>query len=188
MRNILWKLLSVAVLTLAVLILIAPPAQADGQCQCEPFSGTLYGWNTGDWHAVGDITIGNKVYHATLLAVNTSFIDDDDTWLGTETWTFDFGKGNTLQLMTHFVTEHMTDAVSAAGVFHVVEVGTITNGTGVFKHAYGNLISPGPFGPGVKLPDNIALPPEAQGPGVWFWVGPAQGMICGMSERDEKRD
>lgn len=189
MRNLLGKLLSVAVLTIAVLILIAPPAQADGQCQCEPFSGTLYGWNTGDWHSVGDITIGNKVYHATVLTVNTSFSGDgEDVWQGTETWTFDFGKGNTIQLLTHFVTEHMTDAASESGVFHVIEVGTFANGTGVFKHAYGNLISPGPFGPNVKLPDNIKLPPEAQGVGVWFWIGSSQGMICGMNDRDEKRD
>ena len=112
MRNFLWKFLSMTILAIAVLVLTAPPAQAEDQCQCEPFSGTLYGWNTGDWHAVGDITIGNKVYHATTLVVNTSFIDDGDTWLGTETWTFNFGGGNTIQLKTHFVTEHMTDAAS----------------------------------------------------------------------------
>jgi len=187
MRNLLWKLLSVAVLTIAVLIVTELPAQAEDQCQCEPFSGTMYGWNTGDWHAVGSITIGTKTYRATLLAVNTSFSGEgDDEWLGTETWTFDFGGGNTLQLMTHFVTEHMTDAASASGVFHVIELGTFTKGTGVFKHVYGNLISPGPFGPGVKLPDNIKLPPEAQG--AWLWVGPLHGMICGTGDRDEKRD
>ena len=183
MQNLRCKFLSITILAIAVLVLTAPPAQAEDQCQCNPFSGTLYGWNTGDWHAVGDITIGNKVHQATTLVVNTSFVDDGDTWLGTEAWTFNFGGGNTIQLKTHFVTERMTDA---SGVFHVIEVGTFTNGTGVFKHGYGNLISSGPFGPNVKLPDNIKLPPEAQG--AWLWVGPVQGMICGMSDRDEKRD
>jgi len=187
MRNLLRKLLSVAVLTIGVLILIALPAQAQGQCQCEPFSGTFYGGETDTWHAVADITIGNKVYHATILVVNTSFIDDGDIYLGTETWTLDFGKGNTIQVMTHFVTEHMTDAVSDSGVFDVVELGTFANGTGVFKHAYGNLISSGPFGPGVTLPPDITLPPAAAG-ASWFWIGPAQGMICGMKDRDENRD
>jgi hypothetical protein len=186
MWNLLRKLLSVAVLTIGVLILIGPPAQAEGQCQCQPFSGTFYGWNTGDWHAVANITIGNNVYRATLLAVNTSFTDDGDVWLGTETWTLDFGRGNTIQLMTHFVTQHMNDAVADSGVFHVIELGTFANGTGMFRHTYGSLISPGLFGPNVKLPDNIELPPEAQG--AWLWIGPSQGMICGMSDRDQKRD
>jgi hypothetical protein len=136
---------------------------------------------------VGDFTIGKKVYHATILVASTSFIDDGDTWLGTETWSFDFGRGNTIQLMTHFVTEHMTDAASESGVFHVIELGTFANGTGVFKHAYGSLVAQGPFGPGVTLPPNIELPPEAAG-ASWFWVGPSQGMICGLDDLGEKRD
>jgi hypothetical protein len=187
MRNLLCKLLSAAVLTIGVLFLIASPAQAQGQCQCEPFSGTFYGGATDTWHAVADITIGNKVYHATILVVNTSSVDDGDILYATETWTLDFGRGNTIQLMTHAVAEHMTDAVAESGVFHVIELGTFANGTGVFKHAYGSLISTGPFGPGVTLPPDITLPPEAAG-ASWFWVGPSQGMICGMKDRDEKRD
>lgn len=184
MRNSLRKLLSVAVLTIGVLILIAPPAQAEGQCQCEPFSGAIYSWYTDTWHAVGDFTVGAKVHHATILIVNTSFFDDGDVDRGTETWTWDFGGGNTIQLMTDFVTEHMTDAVSSSGVFHVIEVGKFANGAGAFKHAYGNLSAPGPFGPNVKLPDKIQPPADAS----MFYVGLSQGMICGLNDRDEKRD
>jgi hypothetical protein len=187
MWNLLRKLLSVAVLTIGVLILMALPAQAQGQCQCEPFSGTFYGGLTDTWHAVADITIGNKVYHATDFSVNTSFIDGGDTWLGTETWYVDFGRGNTIQVMTHFVAEHMTDAVFDSGVYHVIELGTFANGTGVFKHAYGSFISTGPFGPLVTLPPDITLPPAAAG-AYWFWVGPSQGMICGVDNFGEKRD
>ena len=187
MRNLLRKFFSLAVLAAGVLFLIAPPAQAQALCQCEPFSGTIYAGATDTWHMVGDFTIGKKVYHATILVANTSFIDDGDTWLGTETWTWDFGRGNTVQVMTHFVTEHMTDAASDSGVFHVIEQGTFVNGTGIFKHAYGNLLAEGPFGPGVKIPDNVTLPPEAAG-ASWFWVGPSQGMICSVNIPDEKRD
>lgn len=188
MRNLLRKLLSVVVLTVAMLMVIVLPAQAEDQCQCEPFSGTVYAGATDAWHMVGDFTIGNKIYHATVLVASTSMIDNGDIWLGTETWTFDFGGGNTIQLKTHFVTEHMTDAASAeSGVFHVIELGTFAKGTGVFKNAYGSLSAQGPFGPGVKLPANIKLPPAAEG-ASWFWVGPSQGMICGMSDHDEKRD
>ena len=187
MRNLLCRLLSAAVLTIGVVFLIALPAQAQGQCQYEPFSGMIYAGLTDTWHSVGDLTIGKKIYHATIVTATTSFIDDGDTWLGTETWTFDFGRGNTIQLMTHFVAEHITDAASEYGVFHVIELGAFANGTGVFKHAHGSLFAEGPFGPGVTIPENITLPPEAAG-ASWYWVGPSQGMICGVDNFGEKRD
>jgi hypothetical protein len=175
MRNLLWKLLSVAVLMTGLLILIAPPARADGQSQCQPITGTLYMGLTDTWYMVGDLTIGKKVYHATGFSVNTSFIDEGDVWLGTETWTFDFGGGNTIQVMAQFVTEHMTDAASESGIYHYIGVGTFANGTGAFKRAHGNLGVQGPFGPNVKVPDNVKLQLPADA--VWFAIMPAQGMI-----------
>jgi len=177
MQSLLLRLLSVAVLTIGVLILIAPTAQAQGQCV--PFSGTIHFWFTDTWHGVGAFTIGRNLRHADILSVNTSFFDDGDVFRGTETWTLDFGKGDTIQLKTSFVTEHMNDAAASSGVFHLIEVGTFANGTQVFKNAYGNLSVQGPFGPNVKLPDNIQPPPDAQ----MFSVAPSQGMICGLSNR-----
>jgi hypothetical protein len=187
MRNSLWKLLSVTVLTTGALILVAPPAQAQGSCA--PLSGVVYGYTTeAGWQMEGNFTIGREVYRATVLAVNTSLIGDpltDDVWQGTETWTWRFGKGNTIQLLTGFVTEHANLSKTDPGAFHVNEVGTFANGTGMLRHAYGSLLAQGPFGPNVKLPDQIQLPaplPE----GTWFFVAPTQGMICGLNDRDER--
>jgi hypothetical protein len=177
MRNLLWKLLSVAVLTIGVLMLIVLPAQAQGDCV--PFSGTIYFWYTDAWHGVGDFTIGRNIHHADVLSVNTSFFDGGNVWRGTEQWTLDFGIGDTIQLKMDFVTEHMNDAVASSGVFHLIEVGIFANGTGVFKNAYGNLSVQGPFGPNVKLPDNIQPPSDAQ----TFSVAPSHGMICGLNNR-----
>jgi hypothetical protein len=178
MRSLLLRCLSVAVLTIGMLILLAPPAQAQGHCV--PLSGTMYLWLTDTWHGVADFTIGRNLLHANFLSVNTSFFDGGDVWQGTENWTLDFGKGNKIHVKVHFVTQHMTDAVSSAGVYDIVEVGPFTNGRGVFKNAYGNMSIQGPFGPNVKLPDNIQPPPDAQ----WFSVVESQGMICGLNDRN----
>jgi hypothetical protein len=180
MRNLLWKFLSGAVLIMGILILMGPPAQA--QDQCLPISGTLYGYATDAWHMVADVTIGRKVYHATILSENTSFFDNGDSWQGTEHWTLDFGGGNTIELNPTFVSDHMTDPVAN---YTVIEIGTFTKGKGIFKHAFGSLFTLGPFGPNVKLPDNIQAP---SGPDVWYFVGPFQGTMCGLNDRDEKRD
>jgi hypothetical protein len=138
---------------------------------------------------MGDFTIGRKVYHATISVESGSLLSGDPTqnevWTGTETWTFDFGKGNTIQLKTTFVTEHANFVDNTSGIFHVNEVGTFTNGKGIFKHAYGSLVSQGPFGPNVKLPNNIQAP---SGSDVWYFINPTQGMICLLNDHDEKRD
>ncbi len=174
MRTLLLRCLSVIVLTIGVLMLMAPTAQAQGQCV--PVSGTIYFWYTDTWHGVGDFTIGRKASHPDILSVNTSFFDDGYVWRGTEKWTLDFGKGNTVQLKMRFVAEHVNDAVSSSGVFHITEVGKFFKGTGMFKNAYGSFTVQGPFGPNVKLPAEIQPPPDAQ----MFSVAPSQGMICGL--------
>jgi hypothetical protein len=161
-----------AVLTVGLLLVIVPPANAQGQCL--PLSGTIYFWYTDTWHGAAEFTIGRDVVHAAIVANNTSFIDGGDMALGTETWTVDFGKGHTVQVLTHFTIEHMADAVASSGVMHVIEIGTFTKGKGAFRKAYGNLTANGPFGPSVKLPDNIHPAPDS----VMFAVTPTQGTIC----------
>lgn len=178
MRSLLLRCLSGAVLMIGMLILLAPPTQAQGNCV--PLSGTMYLWLTDTWHGVGDFTIGRNLLHANFLSVNTSFFDGGDVWQGTENWTLDFGKGNKIHVEAHFVTQHMTDAVSLAGVYDLVDGGPFTNGRGLFKNAYGNISIRGPFGPNVKLPDNIHPPEDAQ----WFSVVESQGMICGLNDRN----
>lgn len=178
MKRLLSGMLSMAVLTIGVLILIAPPAQAQGNCV--PLSGTLYLWLTDTWHGVADLTIGGKLLHADVVAVNTGFFDGGDIGIGTEDWTVNFGHGNTIRLRMNFVTEHMNDEVSSSGVFHVIDIGKIAKGTGIFKNASGNFSVEGPFGPNVKLPDNIQPPPESQ----MLGFTPVQGMVCGLNDRD----
>lgn len=183
MRNLQLKIWSVAFLSLGVSALVAAPAQA--QANCAPFSGTIYGALSRSapgqpraWHMLGDFTIGREVFPATISVQMMSIVQDPDNWQGAETWTFDFGGGHTVQLVTSFVTEHMTNA---GGVWHIREVGTFVNGTGGFKHAFGNLTAEGPFGPGVILHGVEGLPMlDAR----YFWVAPSQGMICGMNRRD----
>ena len=179
MRRLLAWILSMAILTIGVLILTAPLAQGQSR-PCEPLSGTVYYWFTDTWHGVADLTIGGKLRHANWVAVNTGFFDGGDIWIGTEDWTVDFGHGNAIRLSMNFVTEHMNDAVSSSGVFHVVDIGKITKGTGMFRNASGNLSVQGPFGPNVKLPDNIQPPPESQ----MFGFAPVQGIVCGLDDRD----
>jgi len=174
MQNLFLRFLLVAALAIGSIILLAPSAFA--QSECAPVSGTVYGWFTDTWHGTGEFAVGRKVLHMKLLVVNTSFFDDGNLYRGTETWTFDFGKGDTIQAKTQFITEHMTDAASSSGVFHVTEVGQFGNGTGKFYGAYGSLTTTGPFGPSVKVPDNVKVPPDAQ----MIWYGPYQGMLCGM--------
>jgi hypothetical protein len=187
MRNSLWKLLSATVLTTGVLILIAPPAQAQGGCV--PLSGMVYGYSTptdAGWNLKGNLTIDREVHRYTAVTVGTSGPIPDpfrDVWRGTETWTLNFGRGNTLQVMTAFVTEHANLAdPNSTGVFHVTELGKFANGTGMFRHVYGSLFQDAPFGPNVELTDIFPQLPE----GTWFVVGPVQGTMCGLDDRDER--
>jgi hypothetical protein len=187
MRNLLSKLLSVTVLTTGALILVAPPAQAQGSCA--PLSGMVYGYSTptdAGWHMTGDLTIGREVYRFMGVTAGTSGPIPDpftDVWRGTETWALNFGKGNTIQVVTEFVTEHANLAdPNSTGVFHVTESGTFAHGTGLFKHAYGSFLQDAPFGPNVELDDKFPGQPE----GTWFCVGPVQGTICGLNDRDER--
>jgi hypothetical protein len=130
---------------------------------------------------VGYFTIGKDLYFATIGVKNTSMHQESDVWQGTETWSFDFGDGNTIQLKTDFVTEHMTD-LTTVGIVHIREVGTFVNGTGAFKNAFGNLAAEGPFGPNVMLYDMTQLPPAA-GTMTMFWVAPSHGTLCGSNSR-----
>lgn len=174
MRTLLRRLSLATLLALAVLVLVAGPAQA--QSNCAPVSGTVYGAVYAKaWHLVGDFTIGRDVYPATIDVAMNRLKKDGDMWQGSETWTLDFGGGNAVQLVTSFVTEHMTNA---GGIFHIREVGTFINGEGAFTHMVGTITAEGPFGPAVKLPEGVPLPT-----GSMYWVAPVQGIICGMNGR-----
>ncbi len=159
------------------------PARAQGNCL--PVSGTVYGALYGEdeesvaWHALGNFTIGDQTYYATVAVQGVSMNADEDIWQGGELWTFDFGGGDTVQLMTSYVTEHMTNP---DGIFHIREVGTFINGAGMFKNAYGNLCAEGPFGPNVVLYDITELPADA----MMYFVAPAQGLICGVNNRNRQ--
>jgi hypothetical protein len=118
-----------------------------------------------------------EAHYVDLVDINTSFVDGADIWTGTEAATFDFGRGDTLQLSAEFVTEHMNDSVASSGVFHINEIGTFTKGTGSFRNAYGHWIMQGPFGPSVTLPSNIQPPPDAD----LYWIGQYHGTLCGIS-------
>lgn len=176
MRNLILRFFSTIALAIGVLLLVAPAAEA--QQHCVPFGGTIYGWLTDHWQGVGDFAVGRKAWHTTLNVDTLSVVDGGDTWTGTEALAFDFGKHNILQGFGTFVTEHMTDPGGSGGVFHINEEGPFLKGKGIFKNVYGHWTMQGPFGPGVKLPDNIQPPPDAG----WFWIGQYHGTICGMSD------
>jgi hypothetical protein len=170
---------------IVVLVIGLGGSSATAQNNCTPFSGVVYGALYRDavgqpryWHLWGDFTIGREVHSATMAVKSTSLVNDGDTWQGTETWTFDFGGANTIQLMTSFVTEHMTNA---AGIYHIREVGTFGNGTGAFVNAYGNLAADGPFGPSVVL-HNLPTFPTVP---AMFYLAPSLGTICGMNNRGQ---
>ncbi len=159
-------------------VLLSSPLLA--QTGCVPFGGTIYGWHHGSaWIGEGDFAIGKQVMHAKIVDTNTSLSRQNDMWTGTETAVFDFGRGDTVALMTEFVTEHQTDAVATAGLFHVNEIGYFANGRGRFKNVWGRFSSQGPFGPGVKLPPNIK-PTENDG---LFWIGQYTGTMCFDAEK-----
>jgi hypothetical protein len=150
---------------------------ATSQEGCKPFGGTLYGWHNGKaWVGEGEFTVAGQVLRASVVDVNTGVEKHSEMWWGTETATFDFGKGNTVQLLTEFTTEHMTNP---SGVFHVNEIGTLAKGTGRFRKAYGHFNSQGPFGPGVVLPAGKVSPPAGV---TMYWIGHYDGTICGLSE------
>jgi hypothetical protein len=167
-----WRFFLLVLLAVGILLLAAPTVKA--QDQCVPAWGMINGWYTDTWHGTIALTIGRTVHTAKLNVVNTSFYDDGNVYRGTETWTLDFGKGDTFQVKTHFVTEHMTDLAAASGVFHVTEVGQITNGTGQFYKVYGSFYSDGPFGPNVRLAENVKVPADAQ----MRWHNAGHGTIC----------
>lgn len=174
MRNLILRLFSITALAVGVLALISSTALA--QEGCIPFGGTVYGWHTDNWYGTGHFTVGRKVLPANIVDVNTGFFDNGGVATGTEIATFDFGKGNKFQLNVDFIAEHLNDAISGSGVFDVKENGTFSKGTGMFKGAYGHWIMEGPFGPNVKLPDNIHPDPNSD----MFWIGWYHGEICGL--------
>jgi hypothetical protein len=175
MRGSLRKSVSWPVLTIAILAVLVLPAQAQQvQHPCLPFSGTIYFWLTDTWHGAADLTIGRNLVHADVLAINTGFFDAGSTWQGSEKWTLDLGNGNKIRLKTDFIAEHVTDAASTSGVFHLSEVGRFTRGAGLYQNAFGSITVSGPFGPNVKLPSNIQPAPDAQA----FAVTQALGSIC----------
>ncbi len=166
---------SAMALLLGLLIVICATPLAMSQQGCKPFGGTLYGWHDGKaWVGEGDFTFGNEVLHAKVVDANTALEKHGDMWWGTETATFDFGHGNTVQLLTEFTTEHMT---SPSGVFHVNEVGTFANGKGRFRKAVGHFNSHGPFGPSVVLPAGKVTVPAGM---TMFWIGHYDGTLCGV--------
>jgi hypothetical protein len=84
-----------------VLLIGICSSSASAQGNCLPFSGTVHGALYRDapgqpryWHMVGNFTIGDLVYPATIAVKGTSQVQDGYIWQGTETWTFDFGGGN----------------------------------------------------------------------------------------------
>ncbi len=170
------KLLVVSALAL-VFVAMTPVAIA--QDQCVPFGGTIYGWHKGNsWFGVGDFDFGKLALHATVTDPITSVVSRGDILLGTEEATFSFANGDKITLITSFVTEHQTDSAGAGGVYHVNETGYFARGTGRFKQAWGRFNLQGPFGPGVKLPDDIK-PGENDGK---LWIGQYNGTICGLGQ------
>lgn len=140
---------------------------------CSTFGGTLYGWHDGTaWVGEGDFYIGREMRHAKVRDVNTAIERHDDMWWGTETATFDFGGGDSVELVTEFTTEHMKNP---SGVFHVNENGLFANGKGKFKGVYGRFTSQGPFGSGVVLPAGKVKPPEGM---KLYWIGHYEGTVC----------
>lgn len=176
---------AIVLLVLALAVLLSGPGTASAQNNCAPISGTVYGALYRDapgqpryWHMMGGFTIGRDTMGASVAVVGMSLINDGESWQGSERWTFDFGAGNTIQLETDFVTEHMTNPTQ---IYHIREVGKFVNGTGAFVHAYGNLTGEGPFGQGVRLHVEPWWP-ETTLPAM-FWVAPTQGVLCGMNGR-----
>jgi len=159
-----------------VLFVTAMAFPAVAEDHCIPFGGTVYGWATDNWYATGDFVIGNKVRHANIVIVNTGFFDNGGISTGTEIGTFDFGHGNTFQTKADFSVQHLNDALTDSGVFDVRENGTFFKGTGIFRGVYGHWVNDGPFGPNVKLPDNIHPDPAAS----LYWIGRYHGTICGL--------
>lgn len=156
-----------------ILLLVVLTATGFSQDRCTTFGGTIYAWHDGNaWVGEGDFSVGRNTLHARIKDVNTSIERHEDMWWGTETATFDFGHGNTVDLLTEFTTEHMT---SPSGVFHVNENGTFANGKGMFKRAFGRFTSQGPFGPKVVLPAGKVKPPEGV---TLYWIGHYDGTIC----------
>jgi hypothetical protein len=195
MSKITIRFVSILVLAFGALVLIIPLAitqdrsgpedKHEAECACVPFGGTVYGWHTAaGWVATGTFTVGRKSNQVGVLAVNTTFTDNGFIWTGTEQHTYDFGHGNTFQSPADFVAEHVNDAVSASGVFHIMEIGSISKGTGIFEHAYGHWTMQGPFGPAVTLPGNIHPGSDADG---LFWIGQYHGTVCGPKVSEESK-
>lgn len=173
-KNLLIFMVGLVMLTFGAAIAI-------GQQRCEAFGGTIYAWRTpAGFVGVGDFNIGNRTLHANVLDAPISSEPHPPEWAwGTELATFDFGEGNTVELLTEYTAEHLSNP---AKVFHINEIGTIGNGTGRFAKAYGHFSSQGVFGAGVVLPaGKVTPPPDAKA----FWIGMYNGSICGLSETSE---
>jgi hypothetical protein len=67
-------------------------------------------------YGAGDFTVAKNVMHASVTDPNTA--SPTLRTLGWEEAAFDFGKGDTIVLMTEFVTEHQTDAGVRRGTPH----------------------------------------------------------------------
>lgn len=163
-------------LMLILFLALFTTTSASAQERCVPFGGTVYGWHTDNWYANGDFTVGRNVRHANIVDVNTGLVDRGSLTTGSEVASFDFASGDTVQLNTDFIVEHMKDALAASGVYDVKANGTFVKGTGKFKGAYGHFVMEGSFGPAVKLPDSIHPDPKSD----MSWMGWYHGMMCGV--------
>lgn len=186
---------SVLVLAIGALVLIIPSAitqdrfgpedKHEAACACVPFGGTVYGWHTAaGWVATGTFTLGRESKQVGVSTINTGFNQGTYIWTGTEQHTYDFGHGNTFQSPADFVVEHANDLELSPGFAHIMEIGTISKGTGIFEHAYGHWTMQGPFGPNVTLPGNIHPGSDADG---LFWIGQYHGTVCGPKVTEESK-
>lgn len=191
MRKITIRFASILVLAIGAMVLIIPSAVTQGrsrpedkpeaECACVPFGGTVYGWLTdAGWVATGTFTLGRESKQVGVSTINTGITQGDYLWTGTEQHTYDFGHGNTFQSPVDFVAEHADDLNLSPGFAQIIEIGTISKGTGIFEHAYGHWTMQGPFGPNVTLPANIQAPTN-----TWYWIGQYHGTVCGPKVTEE---
>jgi len=163
-------------LPLAIGLLVVSASSAWAQTHCVSLKGTVTAAFTGTaWVGTTTWNFGNgPTLTATIIDINTGMKPGKDpttpgtnVWIGTETSTLDFGNGDTFQLITRFVTQHMNDPF---GLYRVNENGTIANGTGKYSKVHEHFTVHGPFGPGLSK----------DGTGTWLWTSEYNGNICGL--------